>query len=397
MPEVLLATAIAYLQANRAVLPIAPGRKAPSLTTAGEPEEIAWKPYQRMLPRPWQVRAWFRGPRLMGIGIAAGPVSGATLDDGTRVALEFMDIDAPDVVPVYEGLVIVRGYGKLLASLPCEDTPKGGRHYGYLCRTWGGNTVFARRKIGRKPDGSDDVTTLIETRGEGGLCVVAPTPPGIHPEHPERGYVMVRGTWERIPIITPEARHALWECARALNEYVGPDHPEPQRRITREQAGDDPGDHYNGRVTQAEVLAILERHGWVRDHRLGEVDYLRRPGKNKGWSATLGHVAPKVLYVFSSNASPFEGPHKDHLGTPYDPFGVYTRLEHGGDFSAAAKVLAAHGYGNRQPSVNGDPQEAPEPPLSDPCEGRHTLPVRPYIGYTGYRPYRGYRGVTSHG
>jgi hypothetical protein len=26
--------------------------------------------------------------------------------------------------------------------------------------------------------------------------VVAPTPPGIHPEHPERGYVLIRGGWE---------------------------------------------------------------------------------------------------------------------------------------------------------------------------------------------------------
>jgi hypothetical protein len=53
----------------------------------------------------------------MGIGIAAGPVSGATLDDDTRVTLEFIDIDAPDVVPVYEGLVTVRGYTLLPLAL----------------------------------------------------------------------------------------------------------------------------------------------------------------------------------------------------------------------------------------------------------------------------------------
>jgi hypothetical protein len=51
MPEVLLATAIPYLQADRSILSIAPGRKAPSLITAGEPEEIPWKPYQRTRPR----------------------------------------------------------------------------------------------------------------------------------------------------------------------------------------------------------------------------------------------------------------------------------------------------------------------------------------------------------
>jgi hypothetical protein len=320
----------------------------------------------------------------MGLGIAAGPVSGATLDDGVPVALEFIDIDAPDVVPGYEGLVTARGYGQLLVSLPCEDTPKGGRHYGYLCREWAGNTIFARRKIGRKADGTDDVTTLIETRGEGGQCVVAPTPPGIHPEHPERGYVMVRGSWTTIPIITPEARQALWECARALNEYVGPESIEPQRRTPREHTGDDPGDIYNQRISQPEVVAMLERHGWAKVYSRGGVDYLRRSGKDTGISATLGHVAPKVLYVFSANATPFEGPHGDHLGTVYDPFGVYARLEHGGDFTAAAKVLAA--LGHRRPS-------AAAPPVSDPWAGRTTLPMRPYTGYRGLR----YGKVAHHG
>lgn len=185
-----------------------------------------------------------------------------------------------------------------------------------------------------------------------------------------------------IPLITPEARPALWECAKALNEYVklADDLARPQR-MPREHAGDDPGDHYNARVAQAEVLALLERHGWVRDHRQGEVDYLRRPGKSDGWSATLGHVAPNVLYVFSSNAYPFGGPHKDHLGeshlgTAYDPFGVYARLEHGGDFKAAAKALAAHGYGDDRVSA---------PPVSDPWDGTITFPVRPYTGYRGLR------------
>jgi putative DNA primase/helicase len=162
---------------------------------------------------------------------------------------------------------------------------------------------------------------------------------------------MVRGSWVRIPTITTEARQALWECAGALNEYVGPDHAETQLQKPREHGVDYPGDHYNARVTQEEVLALLERHGWTTVYSRGSVNYLCRPGKLNGISATLGHVAPKTFYVFSTNACPFAGPHRDHdgndrLGTAYDPFGIYARLKHGGDFAAAAKALAAQRYGD---------------------------------------------------
>lgn len=86
---------------------------------------------------------------------------------------------------------------------------------------------------------------------------------------------------------------------------------------------------------------------------------------------------------------PFGGPHKDHLGeshlgTAYDPFGVYARLEHGGDFKATAKALAAHGYGDDRVSA---------PPVSDPWDGTSTLPVRPYRGRYYPRPGR----EVSHG
>jgi hypothetical protein len=89
------------------------------------------------------------------------------------------------------------------------------------------------------------------------------------------------------------------------------------------------------------------------------VNYLCRPGKLNGISATLGHVAPKTFYVFSTNACPFAGPHRDRdgndrLGTAYDPFGIYARLKHGGDFAAAAKALPHKGTvilgGRLQPS-----------------------------------------------
>jgi hypothetical protein len=67
-------------------------------------------------------------------------------------------------------------------------------------------------------------------------------------------------------------------------------------------------------------------------------EHWRRPGKKRGQSATL--IEGKRLYVFSTNATPFES---DRI---YPPFAIYAALEHGGDFSAAAKELSRQEYGS---------------------------------------------------
>jgi hypothetical protein len=168
----------------------------------------------------------------MGLGIVVGSVSGMTLTDGTRAALEVLDVDDPAIHTRFLELVAACGACSLLESLVCEATPGGGRHYGYLCREWVTSTILARRWVGMTPDGGDQLLTVMETCGEGGQCVVAPTPPGIHPDHPTRGYTLVRGDWTQAPLITPEARRVLWACARALDE----DRPRPADRLSPPQA-----------------------------------------------------------------------------------------------------------------------------------------------------------------
>jgi len=165
----------------------------------------------------------------MGIGIVAGPVSGVTLPDGRRAGLEFLDFDDAEVHARFVARLAAQGVLFLLEGLPCEETPSGGRHYGYLCVEWAASTTLARRFVGMTPDGRVQMVTLIESKGQGGLCVVAPTPPGIHPDHPARGYTMVQGDWTRIPLLTPAVRRVLWACARALDEAPPRhgDHPTP--------------------------------------------------------------------------------------------------------------------------------------------------------------------------
>jgi hypothetical protein len=131
-----------------------------------------------------------------------------------------LDLDDAAVHARFLELVAACGAGSLLESLICEETPGGGRHYGYGCVAWGASTPLARSPVGVDAHGRERFDTLIESKGEGGQCVVAPTPPGIHPDHPTRGYTLVRGDWTQIPLITPKARRVLWACARALDEVA---------------------------------------------------------------------------------------------------------------------------------------------------------------------------------
>lgn len=98
-----------------------------------------------------------------------------------------------------------------------------------------------------------------------------------------------------------------------------------------------PGDDFNER---GDHRPLLQDAGWVIDHAQNGTEYWRRPGKEGKWSATWGHI-PNRLYVFSSNASPFEE------NRTYDTFSIYTYLKHAGDFEAAARDLASQGFGTR--------------------------------------------------
>ena len=88
---------------------------------------------------------------------------------------------------------------------------------------------------------------------------------------------------------------------------------------------------------------ILMPHGWRVYHTAGDVTYWTRPGKGNSVSASTGHCRGRsgfdLLYVFSTNAVPFEAE------VSYSRFAAYALLNHRGDFATATKALARAGYG----------------------------------------------------
>lgn len=317
-------TAMEYLAAGLSVLPAIREEKRPAVG--------AWKTWATRLPSEYEVKAWF-GNHPDGVCVVAGVVSGC---------LECIDFDNHgELFDKWKERVDPALFSRLVV----ERTPSGGCHVLYRCTgPISGNLKLARGERDAK------LATLIETRGEGGLFLCAPT----------SGYRVQQGGFAHIPTLTPAERARLLDAARGLNEAreapksaacglgAGALGNQPSRAAgtaTGAVSGDcgdfavRPGDDF---CQRGEIRPILEAHGWqLLGSRQDGNELWRRPGKESG-----GHSATfdgNVFYVFSSNAAPFESERG------YSRFQVYATLECGGDYTRAARELLGKGYGQSMP------------------------------------------------
>src|SRR5262249_52996097 len=190
-------------------------------------------------------------------------------------------------------------------------------------------------KLACRPGSEGKPITVIETRGEGGYVLSPSCPPTCHPL--KKPYQLLHGDLTKIPTISTDERDMLLKSARSFNRSIEPAKPivEPTRQGAQYQT-DRPGDVFAARTSWEEILCP---HGWRAVGHRGDVTLWKRPGKReRGWSASV-HAAYDVLYIYSTNAHPFEPEHA------YGKFAAYALLEHGGDVQAAARALAARGYG----------------------------------------------------
>jgi hypothetical protein len=320
----------------------------PARWPAKRPAIGAWKDYQARLPTAAEVAAWFANTH-QACCLICGSVSGN---------LELIDFDcAGEAFDAWSKLVVAEAPG-LLDRLVVETSPSGGWHVVYRSA----EPVCGSVKLAQRQEivpGSTEVTrfgkaykprkdregrwsvmlTMIETRGEGGLFLCAPSP----------GYQLMQGAFTALPVLTTAERDVLLRCAWSLNEVV----PEVQDPQPASSVGLRPGDDFNAK---SDVAALLQHHGWSL-YRDGPNQHWSRPGKTTGTSATL---KDGVFYVFSSNADPFEA------NRAYSPFAAYALLEHHGDYTAAAKELRRLGFGDQTAAppaaiVADDPPEAETP------------------------------------
>jgi putative DNA primase/helicase len=317
--------ALLYFNAGLSIIPIAPdGTKRPdyALLPCDDCGKPTWQPFQRQRPTLEDITRWFSpvaSRPTPGIAILGGQVSGG---------LEILDLDNQLVVEPWRAAVQRHAPG-LLDRLVLVRTPRPGLHVYYRAPQIEGNQKLAQERTG------DGQRTIIETRGEGGYVLAPGSPPESHPTR--RTYEFCGAS--TMPCLTVDERAILLSAARSLNRLPPSVPATPQVHLPSSSAsrsGDRVGDDFNRRASWEQILL---QAGWTLVGSRGREELWRRPGKASGSSATTGHDGRDILYVFSSNASPFEP------NSAYTKFAAYAHLRCRGNFSLAARELARQGYG----------------------------------------------------
>ncbi len=340
-----------WANAGFCVLPTKHHDKSPAVNT--------WKQYVRpkgsdlvpAAPSPQIVDRWFSTEQT-GLGLILGATSGnAEMFEFEGRAIEeglFQDFGA---------FADTNGAGETWARLKAgyvERTPSGGLHF--VFRVTGGRALPNTRLAGRPSNEAElvahpdqPIQVLIETRGEGGFVVIAPT------------YVLSNGgsRWSHIPAgehgrwvttglgeivtLTAVERDQLYAVARMFDsvpEYVRKEALAPREKIEGKLS---PLDDFRARTDWAD---ILEPEGWTFvGNKSDGRDCWLRPGKdtNEGWglSATTRNTdgISDSLYVFSTST---DLPCLQGLSKEF----VWAHYNAGGDFAEATRMLAEQDYGD---------------------------------------------------
>lgn len=315
-----------WLAAGLSLIPIAAdASKAPATKyLPKEDGKPSWNCYRNQRAENEVLCDWLKHP--IGLGIIGGTISGN---------LVIFDFDEPMLA---QNFLQVAGKDRELADIAYEmpqvSTPSDGMHLYLRCT----EAVGGSQKLAYNAEHK----TRIETKAEGGYVLAPGCPKACHPN--KKTYVLMRGNLSAIPVVTPETLEAFYRIAKLFDEQ-----PPPEEQVVREKAlpfkngHKRPGDEFNER---GDLDSLLLNHGWQKCGATLSKQLWKRPGKNaRGISATSNYADTGLFYVFSTNAHPFES------NRAYPPFSVYTILEHGGDFSAAARSLDKQGYGDPMPKI----------------------------------------------
>jgi hypothetical protein len=279
------------------------------------------------------------------IGLVCGEISGG---------VEVIDIDlkydiSGDLFERYTAAV-KEADPNILKKLVVQKTGSGGYHFIYRCSEIEGSQKLANRpttKEEREKYPDQEVKVLIETKGEKGYIVVAPSP----------GYCLKQGSLETINVITPEERRILLDTAREFNEYIKEFKPtKAQTKNIPSHAGLTPYADFDQR---GDVIGLLQKHNWKIVNQRGSKTFFLRPGDSKAKHSGNFDSERNQFSVFTTSSQfvPEKG---------YSPSAVHAFLECNGDFSESCKKLYSEGYGdrmekNKQPVELNNVTSAPIP------------------------------------
>jgi hypothetical protein len=326
----LIQAAINYLAEGFSVIPVNNDKQP----------VIQWKPYQEKQMDNGQIEETFGQPSAKGLAIVCGKISGN---------LEVIDVDCKyDITGnLWKDFrqLIEDNNPELASDLVIAQTRSGGFHLLYYC-----SEIDKNRKLAMRPTTTEerknphDLTrVLIETRGEGGYILAAPS----------AGYTFIQGGPGNIPNITPDERQLLFGISATFNQIKTEEPPvKTSPPSSNTQTGLSPFEDYNNR---ADVLKLLLAKGWEISRETERYYQLRRPGKDKGAISATLFKDTRIFYCFSTST-------EFKTQTGYNPVQLYTFTEHLGNFSEAAKKLYSDGFGDRHIKKDEEELEQEEEP-----------------------------------
>lgn len=244
------------------------------------------------------------------IGISTGIISGG---------LEAIDFDLKNaqdpklIMKVFKSKVPIEVLNKVIV----QQTFSGGYHMIYRCED-----ISSSRKLAKNKDG----LAIIETRGEGGYIKCAPSD----------GYKLLQGTFDKIPILTPNERLQLFISAKMLNATLI---KEAKKKLTfedNEYIKKFPD--YNEDIVIG--LELLEKHGWIKHSEDSIWINFTRPESKSGELHGGYNKDGKFFYCFSTAQDVFE------TERPYNNHAIFAELECDGNYRKAYAKLYDSGYGD---------------------------------------------------
>lgn len=297
-----------------------------------------------------------------GIGLVCGSLSGN---------LQAVDIDCKydltgQLFEKYKK-AIAAADKELLAKLVVQKTRSNGYHFIFRCEKMFGNVKLANRPttekeredtfnetykkqiakgdekdqaeaVAKRSARNDRERVLLETRGEGGYVAVFPT----------NGYHLIYGDLSKINTITGQESDTLVSVARSFNEVVK-EYVSTERKERKQIKGLTPFEDYNNR---ADVVKLLEDHGWSVVDVKGRKTLMLRPGSSTSASSGNWDEEKNWFTVFSTSTD-FE------VGVAYLPYAVFAFLETKKDFSVASKKLYEMGFGDRYEEAKKNDSKTP--------------------------------------
>ena len=250
---------------------------------------------------------------------------------GTTSNIEALDFDHMKAYTDFLELAAKAGLGALIKRIAAgytERSPKG-VHWLYRLKLKTGQAFPGNQKWATKGK-APNAETLIETRGQGGYIVTAPS---------WGTYNQTQGSPASIITITSEEREQLRSLAAMLSENAPEQEPEKTKSPARQSTpattgGHRPIDLYNEAHDWKEILPAA---GWNLVFSRGEQTYWQRPNKKgpgcSGVSGPYKNGSRNTFTNFSSNAGNLP------CGEALSLFDYFMHTKHAGNYNDAYAAL----------------------------------------------------------